>query len=69
MNIFRTKRADAFPDELLALLSCEHRVLGGLWSIQRYEGFMELVEAIVESTDLLQAALPRKINQSKEGEL
>ena len=69
VKIFRTPWIDTFLDELLALFSCEHRVLGRLWSILRYEGCMELVATIVENTNLLQAILPRQINQSEEGEL
>ena len=69
VNIFRTPRIDTFPEEFLALFPREDRVLGRLWSIQRYEGYIEPVVAIVENTDLLQANLPRQINQSEEGEL
>jgi hypothetical protein len=53
MNIFRTQWTNASLYELLALFSGEHRVLGRLRLIQRHEGHMELVEATVESTDLL----------------
>lgn len=68
VNVFKTPRIYTSPDELLALFSCEHRVLSRLWSIWRYEGCIELAVAIVENTDLLQATLPRQINQDKEGD-
>jgi len=68
VNVFKTPRIDTSPDELLALFSCKHRVLGRLWSIRRYEGCIELAVAIVENTDLLQATLPRQINQNKESD-
>ena len=59
MNILRILRGETFLDELLALFSCEHRVLGGLRLVQCYDDWMELVDVIVGNPDLLQATLPR----------
>ena len=53
VNVFRTRGVDTSPDELLALFSCEYRVLSRLWSIQRYEGRMEQLKARVENANLL----------------
>lgn len=68
MNVFGTQRIDTSPDELLALFSCENRVLSRLWSIQSYEGCVEQLETSVKNADLLQTTFPRQINQSKEGD-
>jgi hypothetical protein len=53
VSVFRTQRINTSPYEFLALFSCERWVLGGLRSIQRYEGCSGLAEVKVESTDLL----------------